>query len=50
MSLSERQNNVVLHYGCTDFNKSIHTIFWIGTFYYDNQVKSTFLKMETRKI
>jgi len=28
MNLSERTNTVILHYGCADFNKPVHTIFW----------------------
>ena len=28
MNLSERKNTVILHYGCADFNKPVHTIFF----------------------
>ena len=44
MNLSNRQNTVVLHYGCADFNKPIHTIFWIGAIYYENQIKNYFFE------
>lgn len=44
MNLPNRQNTVVLHYGCADFNKSVHTIFWIGAIYYDNEVKKYFFE------
>ena len=44
MNLSERKNTVILHYGCADFNKPVHTIFWIGAIYYDNQVKNYFFE------
>ena len=44
MNLSERKNTVIIHYGCTDFNKPVHTIFWIGAIYYDNQVKKYFFE------
>ena len=44
MNLSERKNTVIIHYGCADFNKSVHTIFWIGAIYYDNQVKKYFFE------
>ena len=49
MNLSNRQNTVVLHYGCADFNKSVHTIFWIGAIYYDNQVKKYFFWKRKRE-
>ena len=44
MNLSERKNTVIIHYGCTDFNKPVHTIFWIGAIYYDNKIKKAKLK------
>ena len=44
MNLPNRQNTVVVHYGCADFNKPVHTIFWIGAIYYDNQVKKYFFE------
>ena len=44
MNLSERKNTVIIHYGCADFNKPVHTIFWIGAIYYDNQVKNYFFE------
>ena len=43
MNLPNRQNTVVVHYGCADFNKTVDIIFWIGAIYYDNQVKKYFL-------
>ena len=49
MNLSERTNTVILHYGCADFNKPVHTIFWIGAIYYDNQVRFD-LKIFSNKI
>ena len=44
MILSEKHNTVILHYGCSDFNKPVHTVFWIGAIYYDNQVKKYFFE------
>jgi hypothetical protein len=44
MNLSERKNTVILHYGCADFNKPVHTIFWIGAIYYENKVKKYFFE------
>lgn len=49
MNLSDRQNTVILHYGCADFNKPVHTIFWIGAIYYDNQVKNYFFENSNEK-
>ena len=49
MNLSERTNTVILHYGCADFNKPVHTIFWIGAIYYDNQVKKYFFESRSEK-
>jgi hypothetical protein len=49
MNLSNRQNTVVVHYGCADFNKPVRTIFWIGAIYYDNQVKKYFFESGSEK-
>ena len=49
MNLPNRQNTVVVHYGCADFNKPIRTIFWIGAIYYDNQVKKYFFESGSEK-
>ena len=49
MNLSNRQNTVVLHYGCADFNKSVRTIFWIGAIYYDNELKKYFFESGNEK-
>ena len=40
MDLANKTNIVVTHYGCSDFNKTDHTIFWIGaiTFVDDEKV------------
>ena len=44
MILSERKNTDILHYGCADFNKPIHTIFWVFAIYCDNQGKKYFFE------
>ena len=51
MNLSERKNTVILHYGCADFNKSVHTIFSIGAqSIMIIKLISTFLKTKTKEI
>lgn len=44
MNLSERHKTIIVHYGCADFKKSVHTIFWIGAIYYENQIKKYFFE------
>lgn len=44
MNLPNKENVIITHYGCSDFNIEIHTVFWIGAIYFENgQKKYLFL-------
>lgn len=30
MNLPELENSIIVHYGCSDFNSTEHTVYWIG--------------------
>ena len=44
MDLAKKLNIVVTHYGCSDFNKTDHTIFWIGAIAFVDDEKVYFFE------
>ena len=44
MNLSENSNTVIIHYGCSDFEKSDHIIFWIGAIFFVKDQKVYFFE------
>lgn len=42
MNLPNKENVIITHYGCSDFGKEIHTVFWIGAVFYNNGKKRYF--------
>lgn len=43
-SLPENKDTVIIHYGCSSFNKKKHEIYWIGAIYYLNNEKTYFFE------
>jgi len=50
--LPNKKETVIIHYGCSDFKKSDHVVFWIGAIFFDNGEKEYFFPEgeETEKI
>jgi hypothetical protein len=44
MNLTENKDTVIIHYGCSSFNKKKHEIYWIGAIYYLNNEKTYFFE------
>mgnify|MGYP005636821385 FL=1 len=43
-SLPENKDTVIIHYGCSSFDKKKHQIYWIGAIYYLNNEKTYFFE------
>lgn len=44
MNLPNKENVIITHYGCSDFNLKMNIVFWIGAIYFENgQKKYLFL-------
>jgi hypothetical protein len=47
MTLTDKSNTIIIHYGCSDFKSPKHEIYWIGAVYYiDGEKKYFFLNGE----
>jgi hypothetical protein len=44
MSLTEKPNTVIIHYGCSAFEELEHTIYWVGAVYFENNEKAYFFE------
>ena len=44
MNLIEKTNTVIIHYGCSGFEESEHTIYWIGAVYFKDNEKTYFFE------
>ena len=44
MELPNKEDTVIIHYGCSDFKKPEHIIFWVGAVYFNQGQKEYFFE------
>lgn len=42
MTLPNKEDVIITHYGCSDFTNEMHTVFWLGAIYFENGNKTYF--------